>query len=286
MPAALKLMEGMQIGADPELFIFNPETNEYICPDGLIPGTKEEPFKVDGGAVQQDGFAAEFNIDPCDNYADFSDRIRSVQGQLKKMLPAGLELRPVPTAQFSDAEWSRASDKTKVLGCSPDYNAWALNVNPPAKAEDKVRCAGGHIHFGWTEDADTTDDAYFKSCIDLVRQLDWVLGGWSLAYDKDEQRRKMYGKAGSMRFKPYGVEYRTLSNFWLDTSKDRNMLLKTWNRCCSAIEFMAERHYPTKYATYNTSLIKAINESDVEASVLKSGVFTSAIIKLPKHNTL
>lgn len=281
MPKALTLMDGMKIGADPELFIYDTENDEYICPDGLIPGTKEEPFKVDGGAVQQDGFAAEFNIDPCTNYSDFSDRMRGVQDQLQKMLPKNYVLRPDASAQFSPEQWDRASDQTKVLGCSPDYNAWTLNVNPPAKAKDMLRCAGGHLHFGWTEDADMTDKEYYKAVIDLVRQLDWMLGGWSLNYDKDKLRRKMYGKAGSMRFKPYGVEYRTLSNFWLDTDKDRNMLLNTWNRCCRAIELMADQHYPTEFASYNLSLIRGINNSDSNEFVFSSGAFSTPIKQLP-----
>ena len=193
MPDALELIEGMQIGADPELFIFDTDKCEFVCPDGLIPGTKEAPHKVDGGAVQQDGFAAEFNIDPCTNFADFRDRVEGVRAQLEEMLPSGYILRPVATAQFSPEQWAKASDETKALGCSPDYNAWALNVNPPAKAQDMTRCAGGHLHFGWTDEADITDKEYYKAAINLVRQLDWVLGGWSLLFDKDKVRRKMYG---------------------------------------------------------------------------------------------
>ena len=281
MPKALTLMDGMQIGADPELFIYDTDKDEFVCPDGLVPGTKEEPHKVDGGAVQQEGFAAEFNIDPCDNYNDFRDRINGVRDQLQKMLPSGLILRPVATAQFSPEQWAKASDETKVLGCSPDYNAWTLNVNPPAKADDMIRCAGGHLHFGWTDEADITDKEYYKAAIDLVRQLDWVLGGWSMSLDKDSQRRKMYGKAGSMRFKPYGVEYRTLSNFWLDANRTSNMLLKTWNRCCKALELMSENHYPTEFASYNLSLIRGINNSDLTEFVYQSGAFSTPLKKLP-----
>lgn len=275
MTKALELMSGMTIGADPELFIINTDTGEFVCPDGLVPGTKEEPFKVDGGAVQQDGFAAEFNIDPCDNYSDFSERIRGVRNQLKKMLPKNMDLVAVPTAEFTQDVWDKASDQTKMLGCSPDYNAWSLNVNPAPKAPDKVRCAGGHLHFGWTDDADVTDKEYFKSSVDLVRQLDWYLGAWSVNHDNDKTRREMYGKAGAMRFKPYGVEYRTLSNFWLDKP---TYLVLTWNRLCKAIDMMSECHYPTQYADFNTSLITGINKSDNRQAVWS--VFRSPVVSL------
>lgn len=279
MAKSLSLMDGITIGADPELFILNTDTEEFVCPDGLIPGTKDDPYKVDGGAVQQDGFAAEFNIDPCTNYSDFADRIRGVRNQMQKMLPKGLQLVAVPTATFTQKEWDRASDQTKVLGCSPDYNAWLLNVNPPANAEDRVRCAGGHLHIGWTENADYTDKEYFKASVDLVRQLDWYLGGWSVIMDNDHQRRSMYGKAGSMRFKPYGVEYRTLSNFWLDdTGKyDTYVLQKVWNRLAKAIDMMSENHCPTNWAGFNQSLIKAINKSDKNEFVLTNHNFNTPI---------
>ena len=45
--------------------------------------------------------------------------------------------------------------------------------------------------------------------------LDVYLGLDSLTYDKDVERRELYGKAGAFRPKEYGVEYRVLSNAWL-----------------------------------------------------------------------
>lgn len=279
MPKALKLMDGITIGADPELFIIDKDTGEFVCPDGIVPGTKEEPFKVKGGAVQQDGFAAEFNIDPVTNYKDFSDNMRGVRAQLEKMLPKNMTLVSKPTAVFTQKAWDSAKDETKVLGCSPDYNAWSLNVNPAPRAPDLVRHAGGHLHFGWTEGADMMDKSYYKSCIDLVRQLDWHLALWSVTEDKDALRRTMYGKAGSMRFKPYGVEYRTLSNFWLDSERP-GLLLQTWNRLCRALDNMGECHYPTKFVTYNSSLIKAVNTSSFDGTVFEGPLFNKPVRKV------
>lgn len=268
------LMEGITIGADPELFIQDKDTGEFVCPDGLIPGTKSEPYPVEGGAVQQDGFAAEFNIDPCTTYTEFSERVTGVKKQLQKMLPSNLKLVAQPTATFSEEEWDKASDATKALGCSPDYNAWSLKVNAPPNAQDRVRCAGGHIHIGWTEDADTLDKEYVKSCVDLVRQLDWCLGGWSVIKDTDSERRKMYGKAGSMRFKPYGVEYRTLSNFWL---RNHSILPVIWNRLCGAIDQMANHFYPEEFVAFNQALIESINTSNVGSVIHQNSTFNTPI---------
>ena len=49
--------------------------------------------------------------------------------------------------------------------------------------------------------------------------MDYTLGLDSLLLDSDTRRRSMYGRAGSFRFKEYGIEYRTLSNFWIKNNK-------------------------------------------------------------------
>jgi len=45
--------------------------------------------------------------------------------------------------------------------------------------------------------------------------MDLFLGVPSVLIDDGKERKKLYGKAGAYRYKPYGVEYRTLSNFWV-----------------------------------------------------------------------
>lgn len=266
MRGVVEAMDGLTFGADPELFVINRE-GHFVSAEGLIPGTKEEPYKVDGGAVQVDGVAAEFNIDPVTNFTDFKKNMRGVQKQLKAMLPKGYDLVCTPTAVFRPEEWSEVPEKSKILGCSPDYNAWTKRPNPSPKGREGIRHAGGHIHIGWTDKATTADEAYTSACIDLVRQLDWYLGAWSVMKDADKDRRSAYGKAGSLRFKPYGVEYRTLSNFWL---KDDTVMKETWNRLQKAIHAMSNNYQPVNYSTFNETLVRAINDSDLNSTVFRS----------------
>lgn len=271
MPTVLDAPEGFTFGADPELFIFNPE-GQPVCADGLIPGTKSDPYKVKDGAVQVDGFAAEFNIDPVTTFKEFTFRIDSVVGQLKAMLPEGYTLQAVPSVVFSEEEWNNAPDAAKELGCSPDFNAWTGRPNPmPIREEgSRLACAGGHLHVGWTTDASLGDMQHITNCCDLVKQYDYFLGLWSLLMDKDPTRRSLYGKAGACRFKDYGVEYRSLSNFWV---LNKNARLAVWNRMMSAIKYMNNMYLPEKYFKWNSSVVEAIDYSIADSSVITQFTF-------------
>lgn len=69
----------------------------------------------------------------------------------------------------------------------------------------------------------------------IVKQLDYYLGVPSLLWDNDPRRRLLYGKAGAFRPKPYGLEYRTLSNRWLT-----NVPLQQWvySSALTALQYM------------------------------------------------
>jgi len=201
-------------GCDPELFVKNAK-GKFISAHGLIPGNKATPFKVDGGAVQVDGMAVEFNIDPVDNVVDWEVNITRVLEALHDMLP-GCTLVAEPSIRFTKGVWEKTPDEAKELGCDPDFNAYTATQNPRPDNIPQLRGAGGHVHIGWRKEADIdiTNEIHLMNCQKLIKQLDRYVGFPSLKYDMDKRRRKMYGMAGAFRPKPYGVEYRTLSNFW------------------------------------------------------------------------
>lgn len=200
------------IGADPEVFV--KKNGVFVSAHGLVPGGKAAPAPVPFGAVQVDGMALEFNIDPAPDGAVFRRNISEVFKTLKQMVPEH-EVVIEPVAVFGDAEFMAAPPESKVLGCDPDYNAWTGDKNPRPDHATTMRTASGHIHVGWAQDKDPFSPLHFADCCSVAKQLDYTLGLYSLSWDTENRRRQMYGQAGAFRPKPYGVEYRVLSNAWL-----------------------------------------------------------------------
>ena len=209
-------MSKILIGADPEIFV--KKQGVFTSAHGLIPGNKQTPHRVDKGAVQVDGMALEFNIDAAASEQEFVMNVQTVMATLKSMVP-DFELAPVPVADFSLEYIASQPLEARELGCEPDFNAYSGQANIKPNAELPMRTASGHVHIGWTEDQDIYHPSHRNSCHAVAQQCDILLGLASLFYDGDVRRRSMYGKGGCLRYKSYGVEYRTLSNAWLLSSE-------------------------------------------------------------------
>jgi len=246
------------LGCDPEVFIVDA-TGKIVSAHDKLPGTKRKPFKVPGGAIQVDGVAGEFNIDPAASFEEWNDNIVKVWAALDALLPEGYSSVAVASTQFSPEDWSHIPPRAKALGCEPDFNAWTNRTNKKVKPEDGFRTCGGHVHFGWQGPACAIDAAHHRAATTFVKHLDWHLGAWSVLVDKDVQRRSLYGAAGCHRLKPYGVEYRTLSNFWIATEELR---LEVWNRSMRAAASLVDRPFERS----SEELIRTINESDVASA--------------------
>lgn len=203
----------IKIGCDPEVFVRQHGT--FKSAHGLIKGDKKNPHPVRSGAVQVDGMALEFNIDPASSEDAFAYNVQDVFNQLKLMVP-DYEIVTVPVAHFDEQYMKAQPSEALELGCDPDFDAWNNGVAfVKPNALRPMRTASGHVHIGWTDEGDASMD----EAIEVSKQMDFYLGLGSLAYDTDTERREMYGKAGCFRPKKYGVEYRTLSNAWLRSEK-------------------------------------------------------------------
>lgn len=242
------------VGCDPEVFV--AQNGIMKSAYNLIVGDKRNPQKVRSGAVQVDGMALEFNIDPAASESEFCFNVQDVFAQMAAMVPT-YDVVVSPVAHFTEEYMKMQPAEALELGCDPDYNAWTQRPNDQPDGNRPMRTAAGHIHIGWTDGQEIDDPAHMAKCHMVARQLDFYLGLPSLEYDNDTGRREMYGKAGAIRYKPYGVEYRTLSNAWL---KSETLMRWVYRNTIKGVESVfAGSNLANKYGDIQS----IINESHV-----------------------
>lgn len=246
------------VGADPEVFLVNQD-GKFISGVGKIGGTKLKPKPISalGHYVQEDNVAIEYNIPPAKTKEEFVIANTFVLKYLDvKMKKLGLSLKLDASALFEENELQ--TPQAMTFGCEPDYNAWSNDYNPPPSLEEDtflLRSCGGHVHVGF---ADPTPEKQ----VQLIKAMDIYLGIPSLFMDKDSRRRKLYGKAGACRLKSYGVEYRTLSNFWL---RSEQHIAWVWDRTMKAVNFVnSQRKIPQTHAK---QIQEIINTADLDQAV-------------------
>lgn len=247
----LPKLEEITIGADPELFLVTPN-GKFISAIGLIGGTKAMPRGIEKGcAVQEDNVAVEFNIPPATSVDEFIGSINHALEYLTNhVVEKGLLLSVTASKVFDKDQLEHP--KAKAFGCTPDMNVWTKQQNDPPKPDKELRTCGGHIHFGGLKRLDRWQ---------LGRWCDMTLALPSVLEDEDTQRRSMYGKAGCIRIKPYGIEYRTLSNYWL---RDENTMRTVYNRALDAVDRTLTGWLLTDEE--GKDIQEAINNSDKKAA--------------------
>lgn len=255
-------MTQLRIGADPEFFL--KKDNKFVSAFDVIPGTKQQPFPVRQGAVQVDGLAVEFNIHPAKNSNEFVGNINTVLARLREMVPPDFDFSLAATADFEEDHMKSQPYEATILGCDPDFNAYTMDYNPPPDGNSLMRSAAGHIHLGWSSGEDVFDQVHFEKCANLTKQLDCILGVDSIIKDPDTRRRQLYGKAGAFRPKPYGVEYRVLSNFWLKSQKD---MVSVFNTATIAFnDFERGLHYHDALSKAGFDVQDIINNTKIDAA--------------------
>lgn len=210
------------IGADPEILLLDRNTGNHRAVVGLVGGTKEKPIPIvgmeshfpAGAAMQEDNVMLEFNTVPAVDSETFQQNVRLTVECLDHYVlqPLGLSYSSKCYGEYSDREL--ASPQAQQFGCSPDMDAY---LGGPAKAVlpaevGRQRFAGGHVHLGYSNPAEVPEFVIVQLC-------DAFLGLAEVRFTRGRYgqgpRRQTYGTAGRYRPKPYGVEYRTLSNSWL-----------------------------------------------------------------------
>lgn len=212
----------MRLGHDVEMFL-QDQAGNLKSVIGYINASKHAPMQIPdmelGFTLQEDNVALEYGIPPAATKEEWNQHCVRVMAKSLEYLP-GLSFSRLSAAVFPFDELR--TPNAWIFGCEPDLNAWTQDYNPkPSPAEERLRSAGGHVHI--ETDADK---------IAVVKAFDLFCVVPSVLMDEGELRKEMYGKAGAHRPKSYGVECRSLSNFWIFEERTRNWV---WDNTARAL---------------------------------------------------
>lgn len=224
-------MPVIRIGCDPEAFIADGK-GEFISAHDIVPGSKQSPFKLELGAVQVDGVACEFNIDPVETEDAFVKNVNTVITQINEIIKKAdkdFHLSWTPVAKFKTSVWDIVPEANKILGCDPDYNInGEVNINPTELLEGStIRTAAGHIHIGFLDDLleNASDQSHFDDCLYFAKGFHSAgLSCYTPRNSVERERLKYYGHTGSFRPKKYGIELRAPSNVWVKNEVSQRLV--------------------------------------------------------------
>lgn len=248
------MVENVTIGSDVEFFVRDKTTGEIVSAEGLIQGSKHEPFHFDRTnpfyAIQLDNVLAEGNIPPAKNGGEFYSYLTFLREYMDSILPEHLVTAAIPAARL-DPKYLQ-TENAKVFGCDPSWCCWDQKIDAPKPVEgDTLRSAGFHIHVGYT-----CPDSEIN--LVLAQFMDFGLGVPSVLLEEPNERKKVgYGKSGNFRNQPHGVEYRTLSSFFASSER-----LITWafNNAQWAVDMVNKGH--TISQTLGETIRGIVNHED------------------------
>lgn len=231
-PMKIKFQK-INFGADPEFFFTkNGQVvgAEKVLPEkGLTKKYVEQNWGDDGKIVEKevdtgekmviiDGVQAEFNVEPSTCRQSFSGNLHRCFLELEKQTKnKKVDISIAQTVEVSEKEMKSLAPASQQFGCEPSKNAYAdVGISIKDASKYRYRSAGGHLHLGHMEIPSLKKA--LTNHKDMARLLDIIVGNTCVLLDRDPgnvERRKVYGRAGEYRTPKHGLEYRTLSNFWL-----------------------------------------------------------------------
>jgi hypothetical protein len=278
----LQHIESVMMGCDPEFFFVDGRGkvigSEKVLPekglkyDEAKPNTyfnNENTYNYDKPIFIIDGVQAEINPEPNTCRALLANDIHACFLKLRKMLKKNghkLSIKFDPLVNITQKELDSLSEKSRIFGCDPSLNIYQtrnqarIRVNPKKYLK---RSAGGHIHLG----ADTWQRVLrrkLKNAEVVVPILDLVVANTCVLIDRhpgNKERRANYGRCGEYRIKPYGIEYRSISNFWLNAYQLMSFVMGLSRQAVDMI-------YESKKGNdYIKALTDAVSKEDVIKAV-------------------
>jgi hypothetical protein len=248
----------IKLGSDPEIFI--ERNGEVISAVGMIPGTKNEPHPITdkGHCIQTDNIAFEFNIPACSTSEEYIENINFVKEHLSVIAGANNCALSV-LASYDVNPIYLQTKQAKTFGCEPDFNVYLQDLNPKPNSNTNLRCVGGHVHIGYP-------NPDFEISERIVKMFDIFVTLPSLLKDPDNRRRELYGKAGSFRIKSFGVECRSLSNFWIHSDE---LIKWVFDQTINAVEMVLNNNDSIFIDKFSKKVQEVIDSNDrIEAEFL------------------
>ncbi len=252
------------LGGDPELFITD-KSGKVVGSERIIPEAgMVRPGSYGASGVVRDGVQAELKWRPDTCRATVGNEISAIFKQLKQSLDKSKEFGASfdASVKVDSDELKQLSEAARRLGCAPSINVHNAEAKVDVKEGFRGRSAGGHIHLGISGYPDMMTDEARKR---LVKILDIVVGNTCVLIDRDPgqiARRKVYGRAGEHRLPKHGVEYRTLSNFWLRSYQLFSLVMGLSRLSCNILR--TDLYYKTGV---EAELLGRVNLADVEKAI-------------------
>jgi len=226
-----QLINNWLIGSDIEFFVKRRDTAEIITAEGIVKGTKDDPFMFDPNnkffATSLDCVLMEGNIPPAKTPYEFYRNVNKLIKYMKSTLPENVEL--VASAAERLNYEHLMSSAAQTFGCQPSLNCWTGEEIHPEPTGDNLRAAGMHIHYGYENPTEETN-------ILIGKAMDLHLGIASVLIEPENERKASgYGCAGNIRFQKHGGEYRSLSGYF---ASSKNLIEWCFRNARTAINFV------------------------------------------------
>ena len=271
----------MEVGFDIELVVIDAKTKKLVLPyeEGGINLKKHTiPTIYGSGWIHTDGVMLEINPHPfaCRMESGWSIKecLKGAEALIEKNYGRPVKLLALPNTTLDKEIWKKAKLETLLLGCQPTYSAYEIGDTPCKVAVDShypYRGGAGHIHFSlnyarvpWTMFTLSHETA--KILCKLLDRTLGIIGVLLSPYPKLEAlRRVTYGQAGNYRLQPHGLEYRTLSNFYMIHPTITSLIHKIGRKVVND----ALVNWPVRYdflSLSNEYIQKVINTNNVAAA--------------------
>lgn len=251
------------MGGDPELMVVNTLKNRIESSLDIFPGNnKHSRLDLGGGFfAYPDNVLMEGTLPPAEVKDQFIHHYRTLFKGMNSLLSknGSFKVKAQASHVFDDEQLTH-KDAIEV-GCNPEFCAWQRESYKPVLVGG-LRTSGSHIHMG----SEALLDPYNQ--LDAIKLMDIFVGIPVSILDCDptgQARKQLYGKMGRFRPCPYGVEYRTLSNFWIHCPETTGLVYDLTDHVIKIIENSDQDKYISQ--TSEDELRTALDDGNKELAV-------------------